>query len=173
MEYKKILIIGSIGSGKTTLGRKLSKIFKIKNYELDNIVYKRRDTYEKYPPKIRDKKTKKILKRKKWIIEGFHSRYWTYPIYRKADIVIILNIKPSISKRRVFIRFLKRRLSLKKTRKTNSKFTRTLKLLKFIEEYPKKYFKMQKETAKEYNKNVLILNTPKEVKKFLKELNES
>lgn len=168
MKYNKILIVGAIGSGKTTLANKLSKMLNIKNYELDNITYKRRDIYEKYKPRIRDKKVKSILKRKKWIIEGFYSRSWTYPIYRKADIVIILNIKTPTSKRRVVKRFIKRKLSLKKTRKTNKKFKAMVKLLKYVEQYPKKYFKMQKQTAKRFNKNVLIISNNKEIKEFIK-----
>ncbi len=170
MKYNKILIVGGIGSGKTTLANKISKMLKIKNYELDNIVYKRRDIYEKYKPKIRDRKIKSILKRKKWILEGFYSRSWTNPIYRKADIVLILNIKPSISKKRLIKRFLKRRLSFKDNKNINKKFKRTISLLKYIEEYPKKYFKMQKETATDFNKNVLILNNKKQVNKFIKSL---
>ena len=166
MTYNKILIVGGIGSGKTTLANKLSKTLKIKSYELDDIAYKKRETYKKQKPSIRDKKVKLILKRKKWIVEGFYSRHWTYPIYKKADIVIILNIKPSASKRRVIIRFLKRKFLTK--RKTNLR--RTMSLLKYVDEYPKKYFKMQKETAKEFNKNVLILKNKKEINKFIKEL---
>jgi len=170
MKYNKIFIVGGIGSGKTTLANKISKILKIKNYELDDIAYKRRDIYERHKPKIRDKKIKSILKRKKWIIEGFYSKSWIYPIYRKAEIVIILNIKTSISKKRLIRRFLKRRLSLKKNKNLNKKFKRTIKLLKYIEEYPKKYFKIQKQAAKKFNKNVLIFNTKKEINKFLKSL---
>ena len=37
--YKKIYIIGPVGSGKTTLARKLSKEYNIASYELDKIVW--------------------------------------------------------------------------------------------------------------------------------------
>lgn len=167
MKYNKILIVGGIGSGKTTLGNKLSKILNIKNYELDDIAYKRREIYEKQKPQIRDKKVKLILKKRKWIIEGFYSRDWIYPIYKKAEVVIILNIKPSISKIRMIKRFIRRKFSLKKE-KTNKKFRAMIKLLKYIEDYPKKYFKIQKKIAKKFNENVLILNNKREIKDFLK-----
>lgn len=164
--YNKILIVGGIGSGKTTLARKLSKLLKIRNYELDNIAYKRREIYEKYPPEIRDKKVKLLLKRKKWIIEGFYSRTWTHKIHKKADIIIILNVKTSVSKSRLIRRFIKRKLSLKKSNR-NRKFKRTLSLIRYINDYPKKYFQMQKKTAKKFNKNVLILKDKKQIKKFV------
>lgn len=38
---RKIHIIGSVGSGKTTLARKLSNQLGIPHYELDNVVWKR------------------------------------------------------------------------------------------------------------------------------------
>ncbi len=166
IKYNKILIVGPIGSGKTTLANKISKMLKIKAYELDDITYKKRENFEKHKPKIRDKKIKSILKKKKWVIEGFYSRSWTYPIYRKADVVLILKIKPSISKKRIITRFLKRKFLSK--RKTNLK--RTMSLFKYINEYSKKYFKIQKEVAKKNNKNVLILNTTKEINKFIKSM---
>lgn len=166
MKYNKIFIVGGIGSGKTTLANKLSNILHIKTYELDDIAYKKRETYEKYKPKERNKKVKVILEKKKWIIEGFYSRSWIYPIYRKADVVIILNIKPSISKKRVILRFLKRKFFSK--RKASLK--KTIGLLKYVEEYPKKYFKIQKETAKKLSKRMIILKNNSEIREFLEKL---
>lgn len=166
IDVSKILIIGGICSGKTTLARKLSKELKAKNYELDNIFYKRRDVHEREKPKLRNQKVKSILKKKKWIIEGFYFLPWTHSIYRQADMVIILNVKTSISKNRLIRRFIKRKLSFSNDN-TNKKFKTMTKLIKYIDEYPKKYFLQQKETAEAFNKNVLILKDNKDVKQFL------
>lgn len=38
MEFKKIYIIGPVGSGKTTLAKNISKIYDIKMYELDKTI---------------------------------------------------------------------------------------------------------------------------------------
>jgi len=167
----KILILGSIGSGKTTLASKLSKNLGIKYFELDNIAYKRRDIHEKNKPAVRDKKVRAILKRKNWIVEGFYSKQWTYPFYRESDAIIILNVNPFISKKRVILRYLKRRLSLRKTKKHNKKFRAMLNLLRYIDEYPK-YLKKQKEAAKCNNKKPIVLNNKKEVKKFIQSSKE-
>ncbi|MFZ3577781.1 hypothetical protein [Virgibacillus sp. DJP39] len=43
MQTRKIHIIGSVGSGKTTFARKLSNKLSIVCYELDNVVWKRRE----------------------------------------------------------------------------------------------------------------------------------
>ncbi len=41
---QKIHIIGSVGSGKTTLARKLSKTLQIPYYELDNVAWIRKES---------------------------------------------------------------------------------------------------------------------------------
>jgi adenylate kinase family enzyme len=43
----KIHIIGSVGSGKTTLARNLSRKYSIPYYELDNVVWKRHNAEDK------------------------------------------------------------------------------------------------------------------------------
>ena len=45
MNYKgKIQIIGSVGSGKTTLAKKISEKLAIPYYEIDNIIFERHPT---------------------------------------------------------------------------------------------------------------------------------
>ena len=46
----------------------------------------------KYPLRERDKKLKNILKKDKWIIEGVYWQTWILPAFRKAEIIIILNL---------------------------------------------------------------------------------
>jgi adenylate kinase family enzyme len=171
MKNNKILIVGGIGSGKTTLANKLSKKLNIKSYELDNIAYKRRDVHQKREPQTRDKKLKSILKRKKWIIEGFYSRPWTYPIYKQGDIIIILNIKLTLAKKRVIIRFLKRKFLLKKNKKINKNFKTMLRLLKYVkkEEYNEKLNSINKITKK-LSKKYIILENKKQINKFLNKI---
>ena len=168
MEYNRIFIVGGPGSGKTTLAKKLSKIINTKYYELDDIAYKKRSTYEKRDERERDKKIKSIIKRKKWVVEGFYSRPWIYPLYKKSDVVLILNIKPSTLKRRIILRFIKRKLLFKKTKKHNKQVKEIIPLLKRIDKYPTKQFRLQKRASKRFNKNVLILNNQKEINNFLK-----
>ena len=171
MRYNKISILGGISSGKTTLANELSKILNIKSYELDNVAYKRRDIHKKSSPDERDKKLKTILKKNKWIIEGFYSRPWTYPIYKQADIIILLNVESSTTKRRVITRFLKRKFLLKKNKKTNKSFKTMLHLLNYIrkKEYDKRLDSLNKITKK-YGRKLTILNDKKQIKNFLEGL---
>ena len=65
----KIYIIGSPGSGKTTLAKVLSKRYDIKYYELDCIVYDDNNNHRKRTKEEIDKLFFTILKNKSFIIE--------------------------------------------------------------------------------------------------------
>jgi adenylate kinase family enzyme len=74
MNYKRIFILGTTGTGKTHLAYLLSKKLKIKKYSLDDVYWKRK--YDiKRTEKERDKELKKITKNKRWIIEGIYSHW--------------------------------------------------------------------------------------------------
>ena len=171
MKYNKILIVGGIGSGKTSLANKISKILKIKNYELDNIAYKRRDIWVKENYPNRKKKLDKIFQREKWILEGFYSTPWTYQVYKKADIIIILKTKQKISKNRITKRFLKRKFLTKKNKFVNKSFKGLVKIIKHMNDpnYEKKLKRIHT-VAKKHHKKVIILKNKKDINKFLKSL---
>ncbi len=65
----KIYIIGSPGSGKTTLAKVLSKRYNIKHYELDCIVYDDNNNHRKRTKEEIEKLFSTILKNKSFIIE--------------------------------------------------------------------------------------------------------
>jgi len=171
MEYKRIFITGGIASGKTTLAEKLSKKLKIKNYELDNIAYKRRDVWTKADYSERKKNLDKIFQRKKWILEGFYSTPWVYSIYKKADVVIILKTNKLTSKNRITRRFMKRRLSFKKNKLINKNFKDFLKVLNHISapHYHKKLKRIHM-VAKKHSKKIIILANKKEIKNLLEKI---
>ena len=95
----KILIIGIVASGKTTLARRLSKENNITNYEIDSIVHddinKRKRTNEE-----QQKIIEKINKQENWIIEGT-LRKNLYNLLDIADKIIYLDIPLKIRKRRI------------------------------------------------------------------------
>ena len=65
----KILIIGIVASGKTTLARKLSNKFNITHYEIDSIVHDDLNN-NKRTPYQQEQIIKKINMQSNWIIEG-------------------------------------------------------------------------------------------------------
>ena len=73
---KRIHIIGSVGSGKTTLAKELSHHFQTPHYELDNVVWERLGTEDRRRTEDeRDKILFEIVKKECWVIEGVHHKW--------------------------------------------------------------------------------------------------
>lgn len=90
--YDKIMITGGSGSGKTFLGKRLSRKRGIKLTSLDEIAYDFSKTMRfdhKRTLAERRKLLDKVLGRKRWIIEGgYFSEHGM--IYDQADVIIFL-----------------------------------------------------------------------------------
>lgn len=122
---KRIHIIGSIGSGKTTLAKILSNHLGIPYYELDNIVWKRLTTGDvKRTEQERDEYLSSILTSKNWIIEGVHHK-WVYPCFQNADLILFLDTNLSTRRFRIIKRFLKQKIGIER-----ANYKPTLKILK-------------------------------------------
>lgn len=121
----KILIVGIVASGKTTLARKLSKLLDIKHYEIDSVVHddinnvKRSEAEQK-------KIFKKIDKNSNWIIEGILRKHLFY-LCGMADKIIYLDIPVRVRKKRIFTRFVRQLFGIEKCN-----YTVNLKMLKLM-----------------------------------------
>lgn len=163
----KIYILGSVGSGKTTLAKKLSKELNIPYYELDNVVYE-------YNPNGDIKRTSeeieiifnKILNQDNWIIENVGRSYFD-KAYEKADTIIYLNLSKVLLYKRVITRWIKQNLKIEKTTyKTDLHMLKQMLLwvdkelsnskLNKLEPYEDKLTILNNKTLKKYsyNKNI-------------------
>lgn len=87
-DYKKIIILGNGGSGKSTLGEKLSKKLNIPVYHLDRLTFK--TGWITVSEKEFVEALKNILAGEKWIVEGW-SYNTTIPMrLDAADLIIYL-----------------------------------------------------------------------------------
>lgn len=108
----KILIIGIVASGKTTLARNLSSKLNINHYEIDSIVHddiNNRKRSEKEQLDIFNT----INTNKDWILEGT-LRKNLYFIMQFADKIIYIDIPLRIRKIRIFKRFIKQKIGIEK-----------------------------------------------------------
>jgi len=103
----RILVTGNAGSGKTTLGKKLSDELNIPLYGLDKVVWK-----ENWTPTPRDevqKLIKEITDKEAWIIEGVSKL-----ALNEADKVYFLDIPAYKCVINILIRFIKNGLGSRK-----------------------------------------------------------
>lgn len=104
MKPKKIFIVGSPGSGKTTLASKLSNQFGIPHFDLDDIRFmpngNRRPDVQAIPL------VEELTQKSAWIIEGVYVG-WIKHLAHKADLVIWLDTSLLRAFYRIFIRYLK------------------------------------------------------------------
>lgn len=88
----KIRIIGSVGSGKTTLAKKLSEMEGISYFETDRIVWKREQIEVRRTDSEKNELLKQIINQPNWIIEGVHIEPWAMDSFTQADIIIFLDL---------------------------------------------------------------------------------
>ncbi|MEX3715869.1 DNA topology modulation protein FlaR [Cytobacillus horneckiae] len=104
----RIHIIGSVGSGKTTLAKTLSKNYQITYYEMDNVVWERHKSGDiRRTAEERDKYLEKIVSTDRWIIEGVHHYEWVDKSFKKADLIIFLDTPYKLRIFRIIKRYIR------------------------------------------------------------------
>lgn len=143
----KILIIGTVGTGKTTLARKLSEKYNIKYYEIDSIVHddinKKKRTDKQQKEIIRD-----INKENDWIIEGVLRKNLEY-LLEMAEKIIYLNIPKKIRNKRIIARYIKQKIGIEK-----SNYKPNLEMLKMMFKWSNEFEKNRDEFENKLNKYV-------------------
>lgn len=118
---RKIHIIGSVGSGKTTLAKELSAILSAAHYELDNVVWNRSEEGDR---RRSDKEKREILNdiidSDGWIIEGAHTNDWIEDSLLNAELIILLDPAYGIRNIRIIKRFLRQKLKMETANYTPS-----------------------------------------------------
>jgi len=148
----KIYIIGPVGSGKTTLSKKLSKKYNIKCYELDNIVH---DKNNKRSNEEIIKLFNNIISKDKWIIEDVGRKIFIEGI-KQADIIYYININKLTLIIRIIKRWLKQVFHIEKSEFNQNIFT----LFKYFK-WLNQDISEKKDIInyiKENNNNLIVLN---------------
>ena len=124
-KINRIYILGTSGSGKTFLGKILSKKLKIPLYDSDDVMFIKKFTQIR-TKKERKKFIDKISKKSKWIIDSRGSEWSRNPM-KKSNLIIWL--QPRFPLRT--IRIIKRYNERKKIGRTEEDVKSLLKLLRY------------------------------------------
>ncbi|MDY0407546.1 DNA topology modulation protein FlaR [Virgibacillus soli] len=164
----KIHIIGSVGSGKTTLAKSISEKIGVPYYELDKVVWRRTTTGDirKSPVEI-EKDLLQILQKDSWIVEGVHQRDWVIHSFNEADIIIVLDLNYSVRVYRIIKRYIRQKLNIE-TANYRPTFKMFIKMFKWNHLYNrdrKKMFNMFKDNEEK----LILIKKSQDLQIFIKE----
>ena len=158
----KIYIVGYVGSGKTTLAKRLARELNTTHYELDLVTWEHNSNGN-------DRKRNKeeieilfneIINNDNWIIENVGKDVYEKG-YDKADTIIYLNLSKHVLYTRIFKRWIKQNLKIE-----SSPTKPTIKVLKQMIIWGKKELNNSKlSKLKNYKDKFIILNR-KTMKKY-------
>lgn len=162
----KILIIGAVASGKTTVAKKISEHTGIKYYEIDSIVHDDKKNIKRSEDE-QINIINQINKNDDWIIEGT-LRKNIYVLLELADKVIYIDIPLRIRRRRIILRYIKQKLGIERCNYIpNIKMLKNM--FKWTNDYEKQKNKFERYLRK-YKGKLEIFNESSEniFKKFIK-----
>ena len=102
---QRIHIVGTAGSGKTTLGREIAARLGIPHIELDSLFWKpnwQQSELEDFRDRVR-----KTLSTETWVVDGNYSRVRDI-IWENVELVVWLDFSLCVCFRRVLFRTLRR-----------------------------------------------------------------
>lgn len=162
----KILIVGIVASGKTTMAKILSKCLDIEHYEIDSIVHddfnkKKRSNYEQ------QKIIKKINENKSWILEGT-LRKNLYNLLAVSEKVIYIDLPLRLRKRRIVLRFIKQKLGIEKCN-----YKPTLNMLKMMFKWTNDFEEekaMLEKRLEKYSEKLICLKSQSEIDNYIQKI---
>jgi len=166
----KIIILGNGGTGKSTLGEKLSTMLDIPVYHLDQLTFQ--TGWIAIGEKEFISKLKNILHKEKWIVEGW-SFNSTIPMRIEAsDLIIYLDFNIWICYWYAFTRHLKYSFKQNPYDPPNSNIWRkTIRMVKAMWRVHKIYEPKLKKIIPAYpHKKFLVFYKRSEVNNFLKNI---
>ena len=163
---KRILIIGSPGSGKSTLTRILSQKLGLPCVYLDRLFWK--PGWIQAPQDEFDSALKRELEKESWIIDGNYKRTLEMRL-KYADTVVWLDYPRIVCVWRVWKRHGKPRPDMTENciEKTNKEF---FDFLKYIWTLKKEQSKKIEELLHNSKADIFVIRNNKELKQFIKNI---
>lgn len=159
----KLLIIGIVASGKTTLAKRLSLEKGIKYFEIDSIIHDDINNVKRTHGEQEDIIRSIDRNNESWIIEGTLRSHMDY-LLEMADKIILIEIPLAVRKKRIILRYIKQKFKIEK-----SNYKPSLKMLKLMfkwtNDYEKNKESMNERIYKHKNK-LVILDSVNKIESF-------
>lgn len=166
---KKMIVIGSPGTGKSTLAKKLADSLIIKLYHLDKLFWKpqwKMSTKEEQREILYD-----IVKQNSWIIDGNYSSTLDIRI-KEADTIIYLKRSRMTCLYHVFKRFISYRGKTRPDMQENCPEKLDREFIRWVWQFPKNHEPLIEEHLKDLTseQTLIKLMNQKEIDDFLNSL---
>jgi len=162
---KKIVIIGSPGTGKTTLAKDLGSLLKIKVFHLDRLFWQ-----SGWKRKTRDTRIdilQNLVQERQWIIEGTYLNS-SETRFEAADTIIFLDIPALVCLRRIIKRHHECHGRSRRDIPEGCTDKLTLGRMLMVLAFPLKGLQTLEENLRKFpSEKVIRLHSSKEVKDFL------
>jgi adenylate kinase family enzyme len=156
----KIRIVGSVGSGKTTLARNLALQKGIDMYSLDDVVWSRSSNGDiRNSDEQRDAVLDDILLQSTWIIEGSHLG-WSIKTFEEADQILFLHPSLPVRIYRISRRFLRQKRGVEQASYVPT-WRMYGQMFKWTYQYETKYKKQVREMINTSQKNAIEIRDGK------------
>lgn len=166
---KRIMVIGSCGSGKTTFTMQLNKKITIPVIHLDKEYWQ--SGWVETPKELWREKQRKLLLGNCWIVDGNYSGSLDIRL-EKADTVIFLDYNRYLCIYRVLKRWISNIGKVRVDMADGCVEKIDLPFIKFVWRFPIDSRNKIIDKLKEYNDvNIITFRKPKEAKLFLSSLN--
>ncbi len=166
--YKKILVIGSAGSGKSTFSKSLGEITNIPVIHLDKEYWL--PNWTRPDIEMWKKRVETLTMGKSWIIDGNYGSTLDLRL-KRADLVIFLDYKRFVCIKGVIKRSLNKKEHKRIDQASGCTEKFDLDFIKWVWKFPKEYRPEIIKTLDEHpNVEKIIFKNRKESKKFLESL---
>ncbi len=168
---KKVAVIGSGGSGKSTFSRKLGSMLKLPVYHLDTLYWS--PGWIETPKGKWESVVRELADKDQWIIDGNYRSTMDIRL-NLADTIIFLNMPTLLCTYRI----IKRRFMFKGKKRPDMtegcEEKLDLEFVKWVWKFNKNERPKIIEKLKNYeDKKIIVLNNPRDVDELLRNLKES